>query len=50
MKKDFDAVKLMRSIREKLHKAYTSNPGLRHKRLIAIRKKYNLKDTLKKSA
>jgi hypothetical protein len=42
MKKDFDAVKLMRTIREKLHKEYKSNPKLRQKRLEQIHKKYGL--------
>jgi len=39
-KKDFDAVKMMRDIREKRHKEYESNPELREKRLAEIRKKY----------
>ena len=42
-KKDFDAVKMMRDIRDKKHKEYVSNPGLRQKRLEEIRKKYATK-------
>jgi hypothetical protein len=38
--KDFDAVKMMRDIREKRHLEYEKNPQLREKRLAAIRKKY----------
>lgn len=39
-KKDFDAVKMMRDIRDKHHNEYESNPELREKRLAVIRKKY----------
>ncbi len=39
-KKDFDAVKMMRDIRDKRHAEYETNPGLREERLAAIRKKY----------
>lgn len=42
MKKKFDAVQLQREIREKLAKEYEKNPGLRKKRLAAVRKKYGL--------
>ncbi len=42
MEKEFDAVKEMRSIREKLQREYEKNPGLRRKRLEQIRKKYRL--------
>lgn len=42
MEKDFDAVGLMREIREKLHREYSLNPALRRKRLEKIRKKYKL--------
>jgi hypothetical protein len=42
MKKDFDAVKEMRSIRERLQKEYKKNPALRRNRLEKIRKKYQL--------
>jgi hypothetical protein len=38
--KDFDAVKMMREIRDKHHKAYSKNPKLREERLAVIRKKY----------
>jgi hypothetical protein len=38
--KEFDAVKMMRDIRDKHHAEYESNPDLREKRLAAIRKKY----------
>jgi len=38
--KDFDAVKMMRDIRNKRHKEYSSNPQLREERLKEIRKKY----------
>jgi len=40
--KDFDAVKMMRDIREKLHKKYLKNPELREKDLERIHKKYNM--------
>jgi len=42
MEKEFDAVKEMRTIREKLQKEYEKNPELRRKRLEQIRKKYRL--------
>ncbi len=38
--KNFDAVKMMRSIRDKKHAEYKTNPELREKRLADIRKKY----------
>ena len=37
---DFDAVKMMRDIRDKHHIEYELNPGLRDERLVEIRKKY----------
>ncbi len=37
---DFDAVKMMREIRQKRHEEYESNPQLRDERLNEIRKKY----------
>ena len=40
-KKDFDAVKMMRDIRNKHHEEYEKNPELREKRLAEIRKKYS---------
>jgi hypothetical protein len=50
MVKEFDAVKEMRSIREKLQKEYENNPALRSKRLEQIRKKYRItKRTKEKS-
>jgi len=39
-KKVFDAVQLMREIREKHHNEYETNPELREKRLEKIRKEY----------
>lgn len=39
-KKDFDAVKMMRDIRQKRHEEYELNPQLREQRLTEIRKKY----------
>ena len=39
-KKDFDAVKMMREIREKKHAEYEHDPGKRQKRLADISKKY----------
>ena len=50
MEKDFDAVKEMRSIREKLQKEYEKNPALRRKRLEQIRKKYRLTERTKENA
>jgi hypothetical protein len=41
--KDFDAVKMMREIREKLSEKYETNPGLREKKLKEIHAKYDLK-------
>jgi hypothetical protein len=38
--KEFDAVKMMREIRDKHHEEYESNPKLREDRLAVIRKKY----------
>ncbi len=42
-KKDFDAIKMMRAIRDKHHREYELNPELREKRLEEIRKKYRKK-------
>ncbi len=47
--KQFDAVKMMRDIREKLRKRYEKNPGLREKNLQRIRKKYGLKISKKET-
>jgi DNA-binding transcriptional regulator YiaG len=41
--KTFDAVKLMREIREKLGEKYFKNPEVLKKEMQAIREKYNLK-------
>jgi len=45
--KQFDSVKMMRDIREKLRKKYADDPGLREKNLQRIRKKYGLKTSRK---
>ena len=42
--KKFDAVKMMRKIRDNLSQKYTKNPKLEEKELSDIRKKYNIKD------
>lgn len=42
MEKEFDAVKEIRTIRERLRKEYSKNPSLRRKRLEQIHKKYKL--------
>ena len=42
-KKVFDAVKMMRDIRNKHHEEYEKNPESREKRLAEIRKKYSKK-------
>ena len=39
-KKKFDAVQMMRDIRNKRNEEYSLNPQLREKRLNEIRKKY----------
>jgi hypothetical protein len=41
--KTFDAVKMMREIREKLSEKYWKHPEVLKKDLEAIRKKYNFK-------
>ncbi len=41
-KKKFDAVKMMRDIRDKLSKRYLENPDLEFKDLEIIRRKYKL--------
>jgi hypothetical protein len=38
--KKFDSVKMMRDIRDRLHKEYEKDPKKREKDLIRIRKKY----------
>lgn len=50
MDTEFDAVKEMRSIREKLQKEYEKNPSLRHIRLEQIHKKYRLTKRTKQNA
>jgi len=40
--KKFDAVKMMREIRDNKRKLYEKNPRLWEKNLLRIRKKYNL--------
>ena len=50
IKKDFDAVRMMRDIRDKRHSEYEKNPQLREERLAAIRKKYAKKIKVKKPA
>lgn len=47
---EFDAVKEMRSIREKLQKEYEKNPSLRRIRLEQIHKKYRLTKRTKENA
>mgnify|MGYP001562457181 FL=1 len=44
MKKDkkFDAVQMMRDIREKLSQKYWNHPDILKKEMEAIRKKYNI--------
>jgi hypothetical protein len=49
MKKDFDAVQMMRDIRDKLNSEYKSDPKLREKRLAAIHKKYGMAAKKKRS-
>jgi hypothetical protein len=39
-KKEFDAVQMMRDIRQKRHEEYELNPQLREQRLMEIHKKY----------
>jgi hypothetical protein len=41
--KQFDAVKMMREIREKLSEKYWKHPDILKQEMKAIRKKYNLK-------
>lgn len=41
--KKFDAVKMMRRIRDKLSKKYSERPDLEDKELELIRKKYGIK-------
>ena len=41
--KEFDAVKMMRDIRDRLSERWSKNPELEMKDLEEIRKKYNIK-------
>ncbi len=41
--KQFDAVKMMRNIREKLSQRYWKHPDILKQEMEAIREKYNLK-------
>ena len=47
--KAFDAVKMMREIRNKHHEAYKDNPQLREKRLKEIRERYTKKEKQQKT-
>jgi hypothetical protein len=49
-KREFDAVKMMRDIREKRHSEYQNDPQSRETRLAAIRKKYAKKLESQKAA
>ncbi len=49
-KKDFDAVKTMREIREELSEKYWKQPDILKQEMEAIRKKYNLDVTVKEPA
>ncbi len=44
-KKKFDAVQMMRDIREQLSEKYWKHPDILKKEMQAIREKYNLKIT-----
>jgi len=46
--KKFDAVKMMREIRDKLHQEYEKNPDKRKKDLERIRQKYMNLETTKR--
>ena len=46
-KKKFDAVKMMRDIRDKLTKRYLENPDLEISDLQKIRRKYKIKANVK---
>ena len=47
--KNFDAVQMMRDIREKLSEKYWKHPDILKKEMEAIRQKYNLKLATPKS-
>ena len=46
--KQFDAVKMMRDIREKLSEKYWKHPDILKQEMAAIRQKYNLKIAIPK--
>jgi len=46
--KNFDAIKMMREIRDKLSEKYSENPGLEERDLQEIRKKYGIDTGVKK--
>ena len=48
--KSFDAVKMMREIRDKLSERYSNNPELEEEDLQEIRKKYGIKTDMKKAS
>lgn len=48
--KKFDAVKMMREIRDKLSEKYSNNPELEERDLQKIRKKYGIKTKMKKAS
>ncbi len=48
--KEFDAVKMMREIREQLQKKYGKNPELRRRKYAAIRKKYKIPERTEEPA
>ena len=47
IKKDFDAVQMMREIRENLSKEYRNSPNKEKNDLDYIKEKYNLKNKMK---
>lgn len=47
--KEFDSVKMMRDIREKLSEKYWKQPDILKQEMEAIRKKYNLKVAIQKA-
>lgn len=47
--KEFDAVEMMRAIRDKHFNEYTKDPSLREKRLASIREKYKGKIRTKRT-
>lgn len=47
--KEFDSVKMMRDIREKLSEKYWKQPDILKQEMEAIRQKYNLKVAIQKA-